>query len=988
MHVHQTKAQIETLHNYRPSPEAASLAEVEDIPVGLHTGTPNFSETLYTIGGRSLELKVRLRHNGRAVRAADIPGWVGLGWSLNAGGTITRSMRGLPDDHADGYERTGDKIMEGYYDITSASSSDMSDPGYQIDPLASLNSDLADRVKNDDSEPDLFIFNFAGYSGKFVIDGERSEEKGEVVVRTLKGSDFKIEMTDSGARGFKEWKITDVSGTEFVFSAEEESLYIDENHQYYSSWHLTKIKSPRGEVFELKYTNEDQNEVTGYYQPVLESRSVLDTENCRLSQPDRRNSPYVEHFRRHIDYIETDDQIIDFNTSIRDDLRNQQGEKQARKLDSIVVRKKREPGKDLLQRTIRFDYFYFSTTDPSGQRNTYPSFPTSGKRLGLRSVEVVGHDERNRSWTFQYYKESVDLESRFSRDIDHWGYPNGASNSTLIPTTNLTDDVTVGSADRSSATDASTLLPGALKKIRHPTGGTTTFEYELNDYGYVEYNAIHEPIVDSVEKEAYESEYPHAGERSEKKVSSTTFEVSSDAENQLLRLKAKTPDVKDGNSCKTISGNDDNLDGECAIFRLKNTSTGNEEVYRSNQEAYFTSESPTYKESISLDTGTTYKITTELYFYTEDPDDSSGNCPNGFDDSNACTAYIKVSWEEPTGEYKKTRIGGGLRVSRVTQDDGLESTEPEVKRFRYQVPSDPSRSSGVLVTKPRYYFNPNGVMGNHELWIVGGKSMPKLGRSQGSAVGYQWVQVLYGPDNANGEPQGGSTTYHFTTSKLDRNLNTGYDHPNPSTLPFSLQVLRPWKYGLERSSNTRDADSTTRRKKFRQLVLTDENPRETPPRFDRVLGIRHYSVQVEGCQTSSLNWYGWYETSNGFTYPHKVTVSHYSDDGSVRVANTTEKTYGNLSHHLPTRKSVSTTNGRSRTTRYKYAHEQYPQMDASGSHQLSQKYRTTVFEDADNNGQVGPGETVWKRSWTDWTENIHGHWVPESEWVWTEESDQ
>jgi len=115
-------------------------------------------------------------------------------------------------------------------------------------------------------------------------------------------------------------------------------------------------------------------------------------------------------------------------------------------------------------------------------------------------------------------------------------------------------------------------------------------------------------------------------------------------------------------------------------------------------------------------------------------------------------------------------------------------------------------------------------------------------------------------------------------------------------------------------------------------------------------------------------------------------TTYYQPNGDT-LSVTKRYRYDQETHQVRT-VTESTTSGRSRTTRYTYAYEQYPQMDASGSHQLSQKYRTTVFEDADDNGQVGSDETVWKRSWTEWMENIYGHWVPESEWVWTGESDQ
>jgi hypothetical protein len=61
-------------------------------------------------------------------------------------------------------------------------------------------------------------------------------------------------------------------------------------------------------------------------------------------------------------------------------------------------------------------------------------------------------------------------------------------------------------------------------------------------------------------------------------------------------------------------------------------------------------------------------------------------------------------------------------------------------------------------------------------------------------------------------------------------------------------------------------------------------------------------------------------------------------------------------------------------------------MGPSGSHQLTQKHETTVFRDADGDGELGGSDPVYRRSWTEWMENPSspGHWVLEAEWEWSE----
>ncbi len=84
-----------------PSPTAASLGKFGDIPVNLYTGTPNIEIPLYTVHGRTLQLPITLRYHASGIKVEEIAGWVGLGWALDAGGVITRTVKGLPDDIQD-----------------------------------------------------------------------------------------------------------------------------------------------------------------------------------------------------------------------------------------------------------------------------------------------------------------------------------------------------------------------------------------------------------------------------------------------------------------------------------------------------------------------------------------------------------------------------------------------------------------------------------------------------------------------------------------------------------------------------------------------------------------------------------------------------------------------------------------------------------------------------------------------------------------------
>src|SRR5579863_7043768 len=80
------------------SPTAASLGKYGDIPVSYNTGIPNISIPIYSVQAGSLKLPISLSYHASGLKVEEEAGWVGAGWALNAGGMITRTVIGAPDD--------------------------------------------------------------------------------------------------------------------------------------------------------------------------------------------------------------------------------------------------------------------------------------------------------------------------------------------------------------------------------------------------------------------------------------------------------------------------------------------------------------------------------------------------------------------------------------------------------------------------------------------------------------------------------------------------------------------------------------------------------------------------------------------------------------------------------------------------------------------------------------------------------------------------
>jgi len=335
------------------------------------------------------------------------------------------------------------------------------------------------------------------------------------------------------------------------------------------------------------------------------------------------------------------------------------------------------------------------------------------------------------------------------------------------------------------------------------------------------------------------------------------------------------------------------------------------------------------------------------------------------------------------GSLNEEKEAGGLRIRKVEKNP-LSGSPPVTKTYSY---SEEGESSGVLVSEP-IYVKRNSRAECYQECSSGGcryfvtycpvltrwsSSRVPLGQATGGHVGYRQVTVR----TKKGGVSQGKEIHDFRASGRT---------PPDDQWPRVPLPAQNWSHGHKESVSTyNQAGNLLRIVRFGYSVNKDH---------PEVRGLR---VQGIGSAVKGTSRDGdeqclpdykanKYSIQSGRRRRTIKKTTYYQPNGDT-LSVTKRYRYDQETHQVRT-VTESTTSGRSRTTRYTYAYEQYPQMDASGSHQLSQKYRTTVFEDADDNGQVGSDETVWKRSWTEWMENIYGHWVPESEWVWTGESDQ
>jgi len=135
-----------------------------EIPVNMYTGTPDIRVNLYTLTDHDLSENFSMVYN---INKYHIQGNYGTGWELVVGGSVTRVVRGLPDDFSDA-TRTGWLYANNFSNVLSFSNAaDLSSTTY-ADETSDYN-----YINNlgylKDTEPDLFSFSAGGISGKFMF---------------------------------------------------------------------------------------------------------------------------------------------------------------------------------------------------------------------------------------------------------------------------------------------------------------------------------------------------------------------------------------------------------------------------------------------------------------------------------------------------------------------------------------------------------------------------------------------------------------------------------------------------------------------------------------------------------------------------------------------------------------------------------------------------------------------------------------------------
>jgi YD repeat-containing protein len=431
-----------------PTPNAASIEQYDNYPVDLSTGVPLIEIPIYNVQSSQLSLPISISYHASGNRVDDIPGIIGLGWTLKAGGAISRSVRGNPDFES---PRTTNITAN---DITAATDEST---------LSGINYDIS--MGYLDAESDIYSYNAGNISGTFMYN--RAKQL------------IQIPNTDSKITGETRTGYTIVAndGTIYVFKDGEKNVTSIEHN---ASLFLTMmISADHQDTISFKYKRPDivyrDRDITTV---LWKGRSVPGS-----LEEQQQQFPNVTSWTDRTELLL--EEITFHGGKVIFEITDDRLDRRKHRLKSIKVFKSgtQEPSVSV----DLFHSYFTSTPFNSG------SVQNNLKRLKLEKLSFHSSSNGLKNYLFQYnqtklppYYGSV-THPEFPNDLtedpyyfgqDYWGYANGVlSNKHFVPT-RAWQNLWITPANREPSEEY--MKACIIEKITYPTGGFTKFEFEAN----------------------------------------------------------------------------------------------------------------------------------------------------------------------------------------------------------------------------------------------------------------------------------------------------------------------------------------------------------------------------------------------------------------------------------------------------------------------------------------------------------------------------
>ncbi len=733
-----------------PSPEAQAFAKYGNIPVNTYTGVPNINIPLYTIKNGDINVPISLSYHASGVKVDEDASSVGLGWILNAGGIISRSVYGS-DDFANNYFPGGegkpyinnvvDDIIINSTPTVYFSIPDIvqQGPTYSCSLQFMGSGDLIPYLDFPSSggtgygfEPDQFTFNFQGNSGKFVL-----KHNGDALLNQEQKIEIKADITANQDNGFT---VRTDSGLIYHFKEGSQRIQDFAQNPTYAnySWNMEKITSPTtGREINFSYSGLNTNERIHAMPSISQTRNEY---SSPFTQGSCTTSPTIEnsftdniHLEKYLNTIDFDNGQVVFQYDLgRLDLVG------ARSLKSIKVYQKDALGNlgSTPIKEFQFEYEYFDsqggvelTNACLQQQSGCGDLIANNKRLKLKKVYEAGKPGHVFTYYDEYSPSKFVGKGSFAKD--HWGYYNGKGGGNLIPafygkipiisSPNL---VSLPGVDRSA--DTTKIKTFSLKEIVYPTGGKTEFLYESNTYDYsnsmnnngASYRNSNQIVNQNPTQENKTLSHLHKpNSNGDGTVKETTFTLPPKYQNYVVDYLIYLQCTSSSPACDQVTSSGiilESPDGNILNHQDLCANGANQGPDQCSIQGSFT-----------LAPGT-YTIKTTI--------------PS----SSVNSIYANYSWLQPVDP--PVQYGGGQRIAEIRDFDANSSQPINIKKFDYHyTESGIEKSYGKLMAKPLYENSRRNVITDCNQFMRSSYSSVSLATTP---VGYDKVTITNG---INGE---------------------------------------------------------------------------------------------------------------------------------------------------------------------------------------------------------------------------------------------
>ena len=210
--------------------------------VDLYTGRLQASLPIFTLSSSDLKIPIALDYtSGGGVRPSDQNSIVGLGWALIAGGSISREVRGLPDEATNGYIGNASNTLT-TNNVGTLAVSTFNSPGSAVANFDNVNNSTSSKALLD-GEPDVFFIQTPSFSARFVFD-----QNGNAVFQNATGITVAHSLYKNSANASNTGiVVTDDKGNQYFFGSDSTSReqtstsFFGTAYRFVSTWYLSKI---------------------------------------------------------------------------------------------------------------------------------------------------------------------------------------------------------------------------------------------------------------------------------------------------------------------------------------------------------------------------------------------------------------------------------------------------------------------------------------------------------------------------------------------------------------------------------------------------------------------------------------------------------------------------------------------------------------------------------------------------------------------------